>query len=368
MPGIIFRAQTIIRLDDAPVLAFYSGSVTAYPVFQIDLFNYPAGNDSIELTVSTSSTFASGNTTYTVPLTEAILNAGAITSGMWSPSWTPLGAGTNYFRCRHIRGGTPSAWSSPTLSALNLNGWTPATAFTNYAEGSFSGTKGAWYNFLDSTSLRSTYVDANNGSGTVTSNSPVAFATDLSGKGNHLSQSTGSRQPTWTTAGISFDGGDWLTRNAIASTITDTTLWGLASFSYSSWGQADACILSLSKSTDGDDFESLTSVSAIRKVNGASTLKALRNSANLSTTPTVSASVKHLVESKFDGSNHTMTLDGVDASSVASTAAFSIDRIQLGAAYGAEGYTTFGGTLKSIVVMNRVPTANEITYFRAYHA
>ena len=75
----------------------------------------------------------------------------------------------------------------------------------------------------------------------------------------------------------------------------------------------------------------------------------------------VTDSVFVLIESEFDGTNHTMTVNGVSGTPVANTPAFNVDFLKVGAGGGSAANCT----IKHLVIINKVLSAGEKSSMRA---
>jgi hypothetical protein len=359
----IFAASAPPVMTTPPVITLTSAVTNSAPEFDIVLYNYPAPNDQVEWTRSQSSTFASGNTSTTQTLSQANLysgtNLGAPFSGVAEGVW--------YYRARHIRNGTASPWAT-TLTVVVLSSWTPATMFTNYSEGSFSATKGGIWDFRDATRLRQTSA----GTGTVSAtDDPVGWVQDYGTGANHLTQATSGNRPTYngSTYGCNFyvsSVGRWVQNTALASSITSSTMWGMAAFYFEgNMGQANMRMLSTYASA-GDDYDGTNRAVMLQQSSSDGKLSSWRNSAKLTTSPSVSGSVRHIAYSKFDGANATVTLDGVDSTPAASTGAFAVTKVSVGGNITGSPTIYFNGSIKGAALIDRVPTATELIYLNAW--
>ncbi|WP_217622860.1 hypothetical protein [Roseovarius nubinhibens] len=92
-----------------------------------------------------------------------------------------------------------SATSAPRRAA---SGWHPGWLFRD-------GAQGAWFDPTDATSL---FQDANGTTPVLNDGDPVGLMMDISGNGNHATQSTSAARPSWRTDGnlcwLEFDGAD----------------------------------------------------------------------------------------------------------------------------------------------------------------
>lgn len=345
------------RTNLAPTIAFAS-PLTNPPTIQV---SNPAAflvlNDTVEVQSADNIGFT-GATTYSNQADAAEVGAGRLGFPF------PFFDATTYFRVR-INGGD---WSSALTYTPT---WTALQFFQNTGEGAFAGTKGLWAHGKLSTYMKQTRVTADSGSTAIAAyGDPVGFLQDLSGNGNHLSQATAGLRPTYNAGdvGLNFDGvDDFLERATLAAQITGNTLWCAIAISSGGGGSTNGRIASVKAAGDTSDILSTTAASLISFVGGGTTVQGGRNGSSKSTTTgSLVSGTTSVIESKWDGTNHTMTLDGTAATPVGSTGSFTVDMFRL-MAQAASSPGTYGkGIIKDVVLLNRIPTANEITSYRAF--
>jgi hypothetical protein len=147
--------------------------------------------------VAVSSDFTTNGNTLTYTISPA-LPAGLSMSSAGSITGTPTAASTS--SSYTVTG--QDEYGRDTDSTLSLEvvadvGFDPADLFG-------VGDKGCYYDITDVSTMRQN----SDGTGSVGTGDPVGWLEDLSGNGNHATQSTSDSRPTWNGSGLVFDGFD----------------------------------------------------------------------------------------------------------------------------------------------------------------
>ena len=122
----------------------------------------------------------------------------------------------------------------PRLGAMRSGGFFPASLFAG-------GTEGAWYDPSDISTL---FQDSAGTTPVTASGQPVGKMLDKSGNGNHATQATSSKRPTYTEGGglswLAFDGVDdaMEIQNAAFSFTGDQSVWVAAKHDTGKIGRA----------------------------------------------------------------------------------------------------------------------------------
>ena len=169
------------------------------------------------------------------------------------------------------------------------------------------------------------WLDAADASTIVLNGSTVSQWNDKSGNGRNVTQATASAQPTYNATGLNSKPtltADTTRRLSVATTgfSGGSSLWVIAVASMDAAAQNFARLVSITSPT-ADDYNSSTTTAAILRTGTSNSVGAFRGSqmSNLA----VSLSTPIIIDSVYDGSNHTAYINGVAGTPVASTGNFT---------------------------------------------
>lgn len=220
----------------------------------------------------------------------------------------------------------------------------------------FSGHKGDWWDF---TTAAQNFTDA--GTTPVSALDDLVYRTNGRVNGKYLEQSVSGNRGKWKqTNGLLLDNSDdKYSSIAFSSTITDTTVTFIAVVQMEGTTNFQR-ICGITVLAGGTDTGTDVACAGIIRDSTTGNFGAYRNS-GIKGVQAVSNGSFVLIESQFDGTNHTMTVNGVSGTPVANTPAFGSDFAYLGTAGGSPGNCT----IKHLVVINKVLSAGEKTAMRA---
>lgn len=214
----------------------------------------------------------------------------------------------------------------------------------------------AWYVADDGA-----YNDA--GSTLATDGQTVQEWHDQSGNNYHLSQSNSTNRPIFSATG--YNGGPGIefdvTRNLITAddvvALGGTTLCGFTAVNIIE-NDTSRRLMSFQASDDVTDWQATPS-GVIAMGGSATTVTGYRNGAKSSATVSENTNVR--VGGIFDGTDHTIYVDGVAGTPVGSTGTFgSTGEILVGA--------NLYGTIKAIIITSTVPSSGNLAAIDAYLA
>lgn len=191
---------------------------------------------------------------------------------------------------------------------------------------------------------------------------------DSSGNGNDATQSTGTAKPTYKTGILNglpcarFDGGDSL-RGGGTTSITGTTLTAFAIVSLNSGSANYARVLSLSASGQ-NDYNSAARAAPILRNSNTQALASFRNNVVRSSGAIVYGTHAYVV-SIFDGTNHTIYVNGVAGSALASSGTFAISAYALGDNYLTDS-SFLNGDIVECGVTNTNVSGADLTSLQSY--
>lgn len=194
---------------------------------------------------------------------------------------------------------------------------------------------------------------------------PVGSLSDKSGNGNNAS-AAGSERPTKQTVSgrtvIRFDGSDdWLTG---AVTVSGTTLTVFALTTLNSGSTSYGRVVSLT-SGSSQDYSSSARCAAILRDSSSQAITSYRNGGLSS--KAITYGTRHIMVAKFDGTNHTMYVDGSAATSVASTGTFAVDKYALGREAD-HGPDKLSGDIEAVFIFSGALSDSDRTSVETYLA
>ncbi len=220
----------------------------------------------------------------------------------------------------------------------------------------FAGSEeGGWWTFDDATS----YTDA--GTTLVTAvDDAVQQVNDLSGNANHMKQGTSNLRGLWQDPGVEFDDiNDRFETDALSSTINGTELVFVAVCRFDgtrSWQRITSGV-----ATSGGSDTGSTAAAGILRNSGNNEFAAYQGGAVKSTVASTN-STYYIVESVFDGTNHTLYVNGTAGTPVSSTNTFAIDYLRVGWTASTASFST----VKELIILDRAFTGSEQTDLRSY--
>ena len=210
----------------------------------------------------------------------------------------------------------------------------------------------------DASELSTMFTDA--GTTSVTTPGDLIYQWDGMVNGYSFIQATSTARPTYETAGALFDESASVRYMGctLPSTITGTELCGVAVVRFPSAPSDELSLLGAFE-TLGYSVGSTTAASLIYSDAAGNDMSGYRNWEVKSTTTgsAIATGTDYLIDSEYDGTDHTLRLDGSAQTAVASTDTFS------------SGFLTLGGEVnfsngrhcqfKWFMVIDRVLTAGE---------
>jgi hypothetical protein len=187
---------------------------------------------------------------------------------------------------------------------------------------------------------------------------------DRGTNGNNLTQATSDSRPSYSATGlnslpaVTSDGNKLMSRNMTGIGSLTDKLAVFAAASVSSTGVGP--LASWRDLLGGDDDADPLNAQLIASNSGDADVFAYRNNA-FRGTKAVTYDTAHIMGSVFDGTNHTMYIDGVAGTAVASTGNFSTETFTNLAVLGNGNATPsywHGALGEMIVVIGEVTTAN----------
>lgn len=184
-----------------------------------------------------------------------------------------------------------------------------------------------------------------------------ATITDYSGNSRNGTQATGTARPTYKTGIVNgkavwrFDGGDSVQGTA---SIATTALTAFAVISMHSSTVASGRVMSLGVNAAAD-FSTTTYAAAILR--NSSTEAVYGHRSGIKSSRALTYSTFCVVVSVFDGTNHTMYVNGVAGTPVASTGTFAITAYRIGA--GLNDANFFNGDYAEGGAYNAALTADQ---------
>ncbi len=234
--------------------------------------------------------------------------------------------------------------------------FTPADLFTGSEDG-------CWLDFSD---LSSMFQNIDGTTAVASASDPIGYATDLSGNTNHaVGDANDTTRPTYVSGGGGQFGATDSKRLTVSltSNITTTAVYAMVVMNPASSEGSNGRYLSYCTSGQ-EDFNSFERAATLY-VSGGSVLSYRGSAAKSSGSYT--ASQNQAVETVYDGTDHTMYVDGSAGTSVGSTGSFNFSLIGIGGrANGASGTDYINGQVMEIIIRDSVPTSEEITSLRSY--
>lgn len=216
--------------------------------------------------------------------------------------------------------------------------------------------------------------DASNTGSLTLSGADVTQWSDLSGNGEHVTQSNTGRYPQYSATG--FDSAypgltfsdDYLICNSFAC-VSDNTITAVAVATMTSGAASSGRLVGYTGPTATTDFGFSTKSGILIARNGSAQSVFGYRDANLGV-GTVTYSTPHAIISQFDGTNHTMYIDNVAGTPVAHTNNFEAGGILIfGTGYNSAPETSYwGGVVAEVFIVNRALTSQERTDIAAYFA
>lgn len=228
-----------------------------------------------------------------------------------------------------------------------------ATAASAIASVFAGGAYGCWYDYSDDALV---WQDAAR-STPAANGDPIGGVTDKSGNAVHGSQSTSGKRPTRTSGAMLGDGSD----DFIESVLSFAATPYLYVFAVTTTAASPNGRVVVMCGTSTNDYQQTATGVVIYYASG-SVVDSYRNNVALGN-KTISGSTKYLVESHFDATNHSMSLNGGTASTAVSTGNFNCNRLLESAGYG-NSYGDICGNAKMhelVVIIGTALTAPQIT-------
>lgn len=186
---------------------------------------------------------------------------------------------------------------------------------------------------------------------------PIGGVTDKSGNGLHGAQSASGKRPARTGGAMQGDGVDDFIEAALSFSATPY----LYIFAVMTTHASPAGRMVTMCGTATDDYGVPQTAAAIYHTSGSG-VGCYRNFAALAG-KTIASTTKYLIGSFFDGTTHSMTLNGGSASTASSTGNFNCNRLLESAGYGG-AYGSDAGNAKThelVVIIGTALTAPQIT-------
>lgn len=217
------------------------------------------------------------------------------------------------------------------------------------------GAYGCWYDYSDDALV---WQDAAR-STPAANGDPIGGVTDKSGNAVHGAQSTSGKRPARTSGTMLGDGSDDFIESALSFTATPYLYIFAVTTIDTSPGSLDRIVVLCGTSTN--DYQQASTCAAIYHSSG-SVVDSYRNNAAIGS-KAISGGTKYLVESHFDGTDHSISLNGGTASTAGSTGNFDCNRLLQSAGYGSS-YGDVCGNAKMhelVVIIGTALTAPQIT-------
>ena len=257
----------------------------------------------------------------------------------------------------------------PRLGAMRSGGFDPASLFAG-------GIGGAWYDPSDLTTL---FQDSAGTTPVTASGQPVGKMLDKSGNGNHATQATAARRPTYTEGGglawLAFDGvDDSMTTDAVDFSSTDK-ISAFAGVRKPTDGSTGPIIINADKGSDNGSF---TLYAPHNKTSRKWAWSLGGSSQNFYAVDTIAAPNTAVITGLFDGAGSDLAarikprLNGVTQTSFASslgggtTANFRNKALRIGIQNGSKDY--FRGKMYGLIARGSVSSDAEAASTEAYLA
>ncbi len=132
--------------------------------------------------------------------------------------------------------------------------------------------------------------------------------------------------------------------------ITGSTMTVFAVFQMNSTSQEDSRVVSLGLSSALDSTNANYTAALTRS--SSTTFRAIRNGVGSTTTFSSVADIPVVATSQFDGTNHTLYVNGITHASVASTTSFNITTYVIGNSMAQLNSVWFNGTIGEVLIFN----------------
>lgn len=227
----------------------------------------------------------------------------------------------------------------------------PDDLFDGTSAGSVGTEKGVW---LDETDLDELFQLINSTTPVTTAGQLIGANTDKSGNANTaVAPANDTTRPTYVSGGGAEFTRSPITRLTVAlgAAITGTVLHVFAVVKAPAGENNNARYVSLSDTAFSDDFFNFQYGIPIQYTSAAQ-FSAFRGLVALSAAAAADDQF-HLVESLWDGTNHTLTVDTVDGTPVADNRSFDFDLIGIGAPPAGKGDDSCQGVIKEVILLDR---------------